>query len=615
MAAWILVASIPVAILLLLSGLDDLCVDFLWLRSKCRSNAPSLPNNATLENTPERPIAIFVPLWHEHAVLEAMLSNNIAAIRYQNYDWFIGVYPNDPLTIEAAQRAAQRFPNRVHICEARDPGPTSKADCLNWIYQRLLLIEEANGRHYDIVITHDAEDLVHPAELRIINYYARRYHFIQIPVLALHTPPLDLTHGLYCDEFAEMHTRDLAARASMGAFLPSAGVGTGYTRHALDSLAGADHNQIFLAECLTEDYENGLRLHRLGLSQLFLPLTRLGAQDNHTFLATGEYFPRAIHAAIRQRTRWVTGIALQAWQRNGWQGSWPTRYWLWRDRKCILTGPLGLITNILFALALVVPPSAVAANDATKALFATTFALGLLRVAMRSALVARVYGPAFAALVPLRIVWGNMINGIATLRAIRNFFTARRRGARLEWSKTTHQYPCRQALLTRSQTLGDILIRSGILTPASLEDALANKPEGLRLGEYLMRIQAIDEQQLCHALALQLQLLVAGPAAGPTQIRPKVARTLPANFIEQWRIIPFAIDERGIHLCSPEAPPPQLAALLRSYTPLEAHFYLTTPQNFEDLMSRFVAPRKQAERTSEIAEPRAAKALSAGAAG
>ena len=64
-------------------------------------------------------------------------------------------------------------------------GPTSKADCLNWVYQHLVLYEEQNRRAFDVLVTHDAEDLIHPDELRWINYYSARYDFVQTPVLAL----------------------------------------------------------------------------------------------------------------------------------------------------------------------------------------------------------------------------------------------------------------------------------------------------------------------------------------------------------------------------------------------------------------------------------------------
>ena len=46
----------------------------------------------------------------------------------------------------------------------------------------------------------------------------------------------------------------------MGGFIPSNGVGAGYSRRALEMLAAAHSNRIFEPGCLTEDYENGFRV-------------------------------------------------------------------------------------------------------------------------------------------------------------------------------------------------------------------------------------------------------------------------------------------------------------------------------------------------------------------
>ncbi|HTC90411.1 MAG TPA: glycosyltransferase, partial [Bryobacteraceae bacterium] len=117
----------------------------------------------------QKTIAIFVPLWHEHGVIAGMVEHNSAAINYQNYHFFIGAYPNDDPTLDAVRDLESRFPH-VHLAVCPHNGPTSKADCLNWIYQRMLLFEEHHSSvvHFDIVVTHDAEDLIHPEALSYI---------------------------------------------------------------------------------------------------------------------------------------------------------------------------------------------------------------------------------------------------------------------------------------------------------------------------------------------------------------------------------------------------------------------------------------------------------------
>lgn len=59
---------------LLLSGLDDLAVDllwiFAWIKARVRPAARLYPpGEQQLASAPVRRIAILVPLWHEHAVI------------------------------------------------------------------------------------------------------------------------------------------------------------------------------------------------------------------------------------------------------------------------------------------------------------------------------------------------------------------------------------------------------------------------------------------------------------------------------------------------------------------------------------------------------------------
>jgi bacteriophage N4 adsorption protein B len=467
----------PLAAAILLSGLDDLVVDlawgWAWLRLRLRPQASLFPPGPRqLEAAPRLRIAILVPLWQEHGVIARMLDHNLASIRYAEYAIFAGCYPNDQETQAAVEAVAARSA-RVHMALCPHAGPTSKADCLNWIYQRLLLHEDQRGLRYDVVVTHDAEDLIHPDELLWINYYAARFDFVQTPVLPLATPLRAITHGVYCDEFAEYHSRDMAVRAMLGGFLPSCGVGTGYRREALERLANAQSNRVFEPAALTEDYENGLRLFRMGFTQAFVPIarnaggTQRGARD---FVATREYFPSRWGTALRQRTRWVTGIALQGWQRFGWfREGWSGRpgeiYWLWRDRKGLLANPLSLVANIVFAYGLATSLLAksvwIHAGPLASHLAIATVILQLWRTVIRMAFVGRIYGVVFALGVPVRAVWANALNCAATLQAVARFTTARALGRPLKWLKTEHSYPSRTALLDQRRRLGEILVDFG----------------------------------------------------------------------------------------------------------------------------------------------------------
>jgi hypothetical protein len=53
----------------------------------------------------------------------------------------------------------------------------------------------------------------------------------------------------------------------------------------------------------------------------------------------------------------------------------------------------------------------------------------------------RAYGWRLAALVPVRALWANQANGLATAAALLQFFKARLRRRDLAWRKTDHVYP------------------------------------------------------------------------------------------------------------------------------------------------------------------------------
>ena len=89
--AFVLRVVAPLATIFLVSGLDDLAVDFAWLYAWLADRLSSSRRKARrLPDVPARAIAILVPLWHEHDVIARMLEHNLAAIRYPNYHIFAG---------------------------------------------------------------------------------------------------------------------------------------------------------------------------------------------------------------------------------------------------------------------------------------------------------------------------------------------------------------------------------------------------------------------------------------------------------------------------------------------------------------------------------------------
>ncbi|MDP8991334.1 MAG: glycosyl transferase family protein [Acidobacteriota bacterium] len=570
----------PLAAIFLLSGLDDIAVDLAWFYAWAAERLTvSRRDPRHIPDVPPRPIAILVPLWKEHAVIARMLEHNLAAIRYPDFHIFAGIYANDGLTEEAVASISERF-NNVHLAVCPHDGPTSKADCLNWIYQHVGLYEEQNGIAFEVFITHDAEDLIHPEELCWINAYATQFGFIQLPVLALATPFWSFTHGVYCDEFAEYHTRDMVVRSSFGCFVPGSGVGTGYSRDALDALARACENRVFEPASLTEDYESGLRLYRLGCGQVFVPLTRL-KPAGRDFVATREFFPTKWTTALAQRTRWVLGIALQGWERFGWAGTRSEMYWLWRDRKGLLGNPLGVVANAVFLYGLTTAMWTRMTPLATE-LTAVTLAFQAIRIAIRMGCVARVYGFVFALGVPLRLPYANLLNAAATIQAVARYANARIRRIPLRWIKTEHSYPTRAALLSHKRPLGEILQFLGYLDAPALQAALAACPPGKRLGAFLVASGELNEVNLYEALSLQQGLPIA--RIDPSEVRLRVARALPERIVREWRVLPFKIADGSLLLASPDLPTAAMTAAVRPFTALEIRFHLLAPSDYKQLV-------------------------------
>jgi len=70
-----------------------------------------------------------------------------------------------------------------------------------------------------------------------------------------------------------------------------------------------------------------------------------------------------------------------------------------------------------------------------------TLGIAVVQTSARAQSAASIYGWRFAALVPVRVLWGNLVNFAATATALREFFDSRWSGTSLAWRKTEHVYP------------------------------------------------------------------------------------------------------------------------------------------------------------------------------
>ncbi len=573
------------ATLLLLSGLDDLVPLSIFALAHLRCRVPDQAMAVGGEEHHERRIAIFVPCWRESAVIGNMVRHNLATLRYRNFDLFLGVYPNDEETVKAAEQLASQFGN-VHVAYCSRPGPTSKADCLNCVYQQMLRFEDERGVSFDTVVLHDAEDLIHPQALELINRERARYEMVQVPVLPLKTGFADVTHGVYCDEFAEFQTIDMRARQLSRSFMPSNGVGTGFAKEVLERLAHEHNYEPFDPASLTEDYEIGVQIHRMGYRQTFSPLVRT-SQD---FVATREYFPRSMQAAIRQRTRWITGIALQCWERQGWKGSWRTRYWFWRDRKGLVTNPLSVAANGLFFAGLLDYLVAVALhrpwlfeikNPTVAMLCGATTILQCFRLAIRGFCVGRIFGIAAALGVPLRSFHANVINCTAAIRAIHQYFKARREKRTLAWQKTEHAYPNRESLHAHRRELHDVLVGCGYISKELIAEAQEEMEHGATLDLLLLQKGLVSEEEMCKAMCLQSGL--AGARVNLDKVNSRVLRGLPAYIEKQYRVLPFDVKSGRLLLASAVVPDARVYEEVSRLTNLLLEVQLVTQTVYAEL--------------------------------
>ena len=429
----------------LLFAINDLAVDLIYFaRSIWRSltvytRYPRAFASYFVFNKNPGLMAILIPAWDESAVIASMLKATLDRLDYDDYRIFVGHYRNDPAT--AAAIASVGDP-RVESVEVAEDGPTTKADCLNHLYDALIAYENAHDCEAKAVVLHDAEDVVHRFELRIFDALIGRAAVIQLPVLPLPDPQSRWISGHYCDEFAEAHMKELVVREAVGAAIPLAGVGCAIERRALSRLAALQDGKPFAGASMTEDYEVGLRLGALGLKTMFV---RIPTQPGErAIVASRGHFPATLGSAVRQKARWLGGIALSGWDRLGWSGGFGERWMRMRDRR----GPLAALL-LLAAYAAALLWSQLWLAEALGAPIKARLSPGLVtlltingwllawRVLMRAAFTTAAYGLTEGLLSVPRLVVGNVIAMLAATRAVSLHLGG---GAR-RWDKTRHIFP------------------------------------------------------------------------------------------------------------------------------------------------------------------------------
>lgn len=505
----------------LLGGLDDIIFDTQFLFYLWRARNTPLVSLKQLNLEQEQWIALYVPAWQEGGVVNKMAEYAAKVVLYEKYDIFIGVYPNDPETNRCVDEVCAANP-RLHKVVVPHPGPTSKADCLNWVLRAMRLNEIPGVREYAVVALHDSEDVLHPLTLKVYNYFVpKMYDMAQLPVFALELPAWKYWVGnIYVDDFAELHTKDMFIREAIGGIVPSAGVGTAFGRKLVERLAAENGGDPFRIGNLTEDYEIGIRAKRAGMrvGVVSYPVERvvrrphpdgtLGPPKTITeVVAVREPFPTEFAVAVRQRSRWILGISFQTWEQTGWAGSWAVRYTLLRDRRAPLTHLINMVGYIVLAYAsfqmifahtpwavdYYIPPLFTVDSLLAKIAILCTCLL-FYRIVQKMVSVFMIYSMKQAVLSIPRLIISNVINFLATMRAVRMYVANKLFDTPMVWLKTAHVFPGEAELREYKRTIEDLLISEGLVTREQIVAALEME-RGASVPLALLRLGLLNEKQ------------------------------------------------------------------------------------------------------------------------
>ncbi|SFS06063.1 glycosyl transferase family protein [Sphingomonas jatrophae] len=435
---------------LLIGGVDDLAVDLIFFARRgwkqIRVNWPGRRAHVGTLTLPDVAphIAIFVGAWDEAGVIGKMVKHARRRWGDADYRLYIGVYPNDYATLWELHADFALDP-KVRIVHGDRNGPTSKSEALNRCYAAMLEEEARGGPVASIVAIHDAEDQVHRDELTVFSALVGRFDIVQLPVLPLSGASWVSRH--YADEFGESHTKTLLVRELVGAGVPLAGTGCALSRAALDEMARLHGGSPFDEGSVTEDYELGLRMGDLGARAAFVRMLVRPEDRKHrnedNFVAVRAHFPATFGEAVRQKARWIDGIAFAGWDRLGWAGG-PAEAWMrLRDRRAplaalVLTAGyagalMGLLATLL-RLAAGEPAIMLWRPDALG--IALTLLLGW-RVGMRVLFVSRIYGAKEGLWSMPRLVVANFVLIASSWRALRRYLSPHPP----QWDKTAHVFP------------------------------------------------------------------------------------------------------------------------------------------------------------------------------
>ena len=193
---------------------------------------------------------------------------------------------------------------------------------------------------------------------------------------------------------------------------------------------------------MTEDYEMGLRIGALGLKTMFVRIP--ATTGSRAVVCSRGHFPDSLDAAVRQKARWIGGIAFAGWDRLGWRGGLGERWMRMRDRRGPLAallmaagyGAMLIWLQLGLASALGAPVPWTLSPALQGLLLVNAWLLGW-RILMRVGFVTATYGLKQGLLSVPRLVVGNVIAILAVKRAL----AIHASGGPKRWDKTRHIFP------------------------------------------------------------------------------------------------------------------------------------------------------------------------------
>jgi adsorption protein B len=167
------------------------------------------------------------------------------------------------------------------------------------------------------------------------------------------------------------------------------------------------------------------------------------------------------------------------------------------------------------------------------------------RALQRAVAVKRIYGWKQALVSLPRQIWLNVINFLATTRAMYLFARYLVTGELIPWDKTAHVYPTADELRSYRKRLGELLLEKRFISVNELEAALDyQKESGKPLGAVLLEMTPLTEDQLVQVLGVQLQ--VSTREIDPYSIPLEVLHLLPRPLAIKYSLFPLEVNKNRL---------------------------------------------------------------------